>query len=325
MAAPLDVVGVGNALVDVIALEPDDFLAAFGLVKGSMELIDEARAAELYAAMRPQAEVSGGSAANTLAGLAALGRRGGFVGRVKADVLGSAFAADLSALGVEHALAPAEDGAATGCSLIVVTPDGERTMSTWLGAASELGPADVDERFVGRAAITYLEGYLFDQEAAGEAFLKAAAASHRAGGRVALTLSDSFCVERFRDGFRRLVTETVDVLFGNEAELRLLYDADDVEDAIAAATAHVDLVVATRGAQGATIVQEGRRIEVAAVPVERVVDTTGAGDHYAAGFLCGLTGGHDLRVSGELGAAAAARAISQVGARPDDLGSLVNS
>ncbi|MCU1484658.1 MAG: carbohydrate kinase [Actinomycetia bacterium] len=316
MGAPLDVVAVGNALVDVIALESDEFLVEHGLVKGSMTLVDERRALDLYAAMRPQVEASGGSAANTMAGLVSLGGRGGFVGRVRDDHLGQVFARDLDAVGVEVSVAPADAGPGTGCSLIVVTPDGERTMSTLLGAACMLGPDDVDERFVARAEITYLEGYLFDHEAAGEAFRKAAGAAHAAGRRVALSLSDSFCVERFQDGFRALVGGIVDILFGNDAELCLLYDTDDVEHALAAAARTTDIVVVTRGAAGAYVSAGGVRFEVAAAPVADVVDTTGAGDLFASGFLFGITRGFEVGVAARLGALAAAEVIAQLGARP---------
>ena len=315
--ADLDVVGVGNALVDVISLESDEFLPAHDLVKGSMMLVEADRAESLYGSMGPAVYASGGSAANTLAGLASLGGRGGFVGRVRDDQLGAEFIHDIRAVGVEFDVAPATDGAPTGRCLIVVTPDGERTMSTLLGAASELQPDDVDPAFVARAQVTYLEGYLFDREAAGEAFVKAADAAHHAGRLVALTLSDSFCVERFQLAFERLVADTVDILFGNEEELRLLYEAPDVETALAEAERRCDLVVCTRGPKGSTISNRGRRIDVPAEPVARVVDTTGAGDLYAAGFLYGMTHGQDLETSGKLGSIAAAEVISHLGARPE--------
>jgi sugar/nucleoside kinase (ribokinase family) len=315
--APLAVVGVGNALVDVISLESDEFIVEHGLVKGAMTLIDPERAEVLYAAMGPGIEMSGGSAANTLAGLASLGGRGGFVGRVRDDQLGAVFAHDIRAVGVEFPAAFATHGLPTGRCLIVVTPDGQRTMNTLLGASSELAPDDVEPGFVAQAKVTYLEGYLFDREAAGEAFVKAADAAHHAGRQVALTLSDSFCVERFLLPFRRLVADTVDVLFGNEDELCLLYETGDVEVALAEAERRCDLVVVTRGAVGSTISARGRRIEVPAEPVVRVVDTTGAGDLYAAGFLYGLTHGCDLETCGKLGSIAAAEVISHVGARPE--------
>jgi sugar/nucleoside kinase (ribokinase family) len=316
VATDLDVVGVGNALVDVISIEDDGFLEAHGLVRGSMKLIEPDEGERLYAAMGTAIEASGGSAANTMAGLASLGGRGGFIGRVRDDQLGAVFAHDIRAVGVEFPVPPATSGAPTGRSLIVVTSDGERTMSTLLGAASELSPADVDEAFVARAQVTYLEGYLFDREAAGEAFQKAAAAAHAAGGLVALTLSDSFCVERFLSSFRDLVADTVDILFGNEDELRLLYETTSNEEALRAAESVCDLVCFTKGADGSTVSRKGERVDVPAEPV-KVVDTTGAGDLYASGFLYGLTHGYDLATSARLGGMAAAEVISHVGARPE--------
>src|SRR3954468_7612874 len=228
-------------------MESDDFIAANDLVKGSMRLIDPEEAERLYDAMGPGVEMSGGSAANTLAGLASLGGRGGFIGRVRDDQLGAVFGHDIRAVGVEFPIRPATEGSPTGRSLIIVTSDAERTMNTLLGAASELSPDDIDESFVARGQVTYLEGYLFDREAAGEAFGKAAAAAHAADRRVALTLSDSFCVERFLESFRGLVDDVVDILFGNEDELCLLYETDDPKTALAAAEKACDLVVMTRG------------------------------------------------------------------------------
>jgi sugar/nucleoside kinase (ribokinase family) len=315
--ASLDVVAVGNALVDVLSLEGDEFVERFGLHKGSMELIDAARAEELYAAMGPAVEVSGGSAANTMAGLASLGARAGFLGRVRDDQLGAVFAHDIRAAGVEFPSEPATVGQPTGRCLIVVTPDGERTMNTLLGASSELGPDDVVSDFVTSAKITYLEGYLFDREVAGEAFHKAADAAHAAGGQVALTLSDAFCVERFLEPFRTLVTDQIDVLFGNADELRLLFGTDDVDAAMALAEAHCETVAITCGADGALLSSKGKQARVPAAPVEQVVDTTGAGDLFAAGFLFGLTQGRDLETCGRLGALAAAEVIAHVGARPE--------
>jgi sugar/nucleoside kinase (ribokinase family) len=313
----LDVVGVGNALVDVLSLERDDFIEQHGLTKGGMTLIDADRAESLYAAMGAAVEMSGGSAANTLAGLASLGGRAGFVGRVRDDQLGAVFGHDIRAVGVEFPGAPATTGQPTGRCLIVVTPDGDRTMNTLLGAAAELDAGDVDGAFIARAQVTYLEGYLFDQAAAGEAFHKAAAAAHGAGRKVALTLSDSFCVERFLEPFRRLVASTVDVLFGNADELCLLYETDDVEAAVGHAEKDCDLVAVTRGSGGALVSARRRRVAVAATPVPKVVDTTGAGDLFAAGFLYGLTRGLDAEVCGKLGAIAAGEVITHVGARPE--------
>ncbi len=317
VSGPLDVVGIGNALVDVITFEPEAFLLEHGLVKGSMELVDGERAVALYGAMGGTTEASGGSAANTLAGLASFGGKGGFIGRVRDDVLGEVFAHDIRAVGVEFPIAPALSGSPTGRCLIVVTPDAERTMSTLLGAAGELDADDIDEDLVSRAQVTYLEGYLFDQAAAGEAFLKASAVAHRADRRVALTLSDSFCVERFLEPFRSLVADQVDVLFANAAELTLLYETDDVVEALEQAGRVCDLVVVTRGADGSSIASGGRRVDVGADAVARVVDTTGAGDLYAAGFLYGLTRGLEIGTCGRLASLAAAEVIGHVGARPE--------
>lgn len=324
MVADLDVVGVGNALVDVISLESDDFIERHALVKGSMRLVEPEEAAALYDAMGPGVESSGGSAANTLAGLASLGGRGGFIGRVRDDDMGKVFRHDIHATGVEFPVPAATHGAPTGRSLIVVTSDAQRTMNTLLGAAAELHPDDIDESFVARGKVTYLEGYLFDREAAGEAFVKSAAAAHAAGRQVALTLSDSFCVERFLEGFRTLIADDIDILFGNEHELGLLYETDDPIEAMRAAEAVCDVVVMTRGAAGSMVSSHGARVQVDAEPVASVVDTTGAGDLFAAGFLFGMTHGRDLATSARLGSIAAAEVISHIGARPEtDLAQLV--
>jgi sugar/nucleoside kinase (ribokinase family) len=313
----LDVVGVGNAIVDVIAPASDEFVSEQGLVKGSMALIDAARADALYDVMGTAVEVSGGSAANTLAGLASFGGRAGFIGRVHDDELGRIFAHDIRAIGVHYEVVPATRGLPTGRCLIAVTPDGERTMSTLLGAAGEIGPEDIDEALIASAAVTYLEGYLFDSDRARAAFARAASAAHGAGRKVALTLSDSFCVARARDEFRALVADEIDLLFGNEDELRLLYDTDDVDAALDTAASSCAVVAVTRGASGSTIAVGDERHHVPADPVEKVVDTTGAGDLYAAGFLSGLTRGLDLDVCGRLGSLAAAEIIGHVGARPE--------
>ena len=326
MAAPLDVVGLGNALVDVLSSEEEAFLTGHGLVKGAMTLVDAAQSDLLYASMGPAVELSGGSAANTMAGLASLGSRGAFIGRVRDDQLGTVFAHDIRAIGVEYTVAPATEGPPTGRCLIVVTPDAERTMSTYLGASSDLGPSDVDEDIVGRAAVTYLEGYLFDREPAKEAFEKSAAVAHREGGKVALTLSDQFCVNRFRTEFRDLVAGTVDILFANEEELVALYEAASPGEALAEAARRCEIVAMTRGARGCTVSFGGVRHDVPAVPVAHVVDTTGAGDLFAAGFLHGLTDGRDAVTCARLGALAAGEVISHLGARPEiDLSTLTPS
>ncbi|MEX2658730.1 MAG: adenosine kinase [Acidimicrobiales bacterium] len=316
MTQPLAVVGIGNALVDVIATADDAFLDRELLVKGSMSLVDAERAESLYAAMGPAVEMSGGSAANTMAGIASLGGRGAFLGRVRDDQLGTVFAHDIRAVGVEYPCEPAHAGPPTGRSLIIVTPDAQRTMSTYLGSSSELGPGDVDEDVVARAQITYLEGYLFDRDAAKEAFEKAAAVAHSAGARVALTLSDSFCVQRFAREFRELVAGDVDILFANEDELAMLYETD-VDRALAEAESTCEIVALTRSAAGCTIAAGGERHDVPAHQVPRVVDTTGAGDLFAAGFLHGMTIGKDLVTAARIGSLAAAEVISHLGARPE--------
>ncbi len=313
----LDLVGLGNALVDVIAPATDAFIEEQGLHKGSMSLIDADQAHKLYDAMGQGVEVSGGSAANTLAGFASFGGRGGFIGRVCDDQLGSVFAHDIRAAGVSFPIPASTAGLPTGRCLVAVTPDGQRTMSTLLGAAAELGPEDVDETMVASASICYLEGYLFEQPAARVAFDKAAEVAHDNGRKVALTLSDSFCVERSPDGFRDLVERTVDVLFGNEDEIRALYETTNTDDALEHAKRWCDLIVVTRGAQGSTVVAGGIRHDIEAVKVDKVVDTTGAGDLFAAGFLYGLTTGRDLATCARLGSMAAAEVISHFGARPE--------
>lgn len=316
MTHPLAVVGIGNALVDVIAAADDPFLAEQGLVKGSMALIDAERAESLYAEMGPAVETSGGSAANTMAGLASLGGKGAFLGRVRDDQLGTVFAHDIRAVGVEYPSQAATEGPPTGRCLILVTPDAQRTMSTYLGSSSELGPGDIDEDVVNRAQVTYLEGYLFDRDAAKEAFEKAAAVAHAAGARVALTLSDSFCVQRFAAEFRDLVSGIVDVLFANEDELAMLYETD-VAGALAEAAARCEIVALTRGPSGCTITSGGQRHDVPAHHVPRVLDTTAAGDLFAAGFLHGLTTGKDLVTAARIGSLAAAEVISHMGGRPE--------
>jgi sugar/nucleoside kinase (ribokinase family) len=316
--ASLDVVGIGNALVDVLSHEPDEFLDREGLVKGAMSLIDAERAEHLYAAMGPATEISGGSAANTMVGIASLGGRAAFVGRVRDDQLGTVFAHDIGASGVRFETPAAIDGLPTGRCLIIVTSDAERTLNTFLGAAAEIGPEDVSRELVGAAQVTYLEGYLFDQPSAKEAFRDAARLAHDAGRRVALTLSDGFCVDRHRDDFRALVEHEVDVLFANEAEICALYEVDGFDDALQNVLHHCEIAALTRSAKGSVIVSGDEVHVVDAHPVDgAVVDTTGAGDLYAAGFLYGLTHGYDLGRCGRLGAIAASEVISHLGARPE--------
>ncbi|MEX1204713.1 MAG: adenosine kinase [Dongiaceae bacterium] len=313
----LDVVGIGNAIVDVLSHADDRFLAAQGLAKGAMTLIDAARADSLYGAMGSAVEVSGGSAANTLAGLASLGGRAGFVGKLGHDAFGEVFRHDIRAAGVDFTTPPATSGAPTARCLVFVTPDAQRTMQTHLGACLELGPEDIDAGLVGRAKVTYLEGYLWDPPRAKEAFRKAAALAHAAGHKVALTLSDSFCVERHRAEFRELVAGPVDILFANEAEICALWQAADFDAALQATRGHCEVVALTRSAKGSVLLAGDELHVIDAAPTGQIVDTTGAGDLYAAGFLYGYTGGHDLRACGRVAAIAAAEVLGHFGARPE--------
>jgi adenosine kinase len=314
-----DVLGIGNAIVDVLARTEDDFLVRHKMPKGSMQLIDEARAGAIYDAMGPAVEISGGSAANTIVGVASLGARGAFIGKVKDDELGGVFAHDIRAAGIAFETAPAAEGPSTARCYVLVTPDGERTMNTYLGAAQDLHPNDIDPETVAAARITYLEGYLWDPPHAKEAFLKAAKVAHNAKRRVALTLSDSFCVDRYRAEFLDLIRNgTVDLVFANEHELHSLYQTADFDSAVNALRNDVRMAVVTRSEKGCLVVTREETAAVPAAPVERVVDATGAGDLFAAGFLVGLSRGADLRDSARLGALAAAEVISHLGARPED-------
>jgi sugar/nucleoside kinase (ribokinase family) len=314
---PIDVLTLGNAIVDVIAQTDEAFLLAQNVHKGAMQLIDEARAEALFGAMGPATIVSGGSGANTAAGVASLGVRAGFIGKVKDDETGRLFAHDLRAIDVHYDVAPAEDGPATARSFILVTPDGERTMNTYLGACQNLTPADVNPETVRASGIVYLEGYLWDPPAAKEAFRKAVAIAHEAGNRVALTLSDAFCVDRYRDEFLGLMRDgSLDILFANIHELQSLYVTSDSESALAALRQEGVLGVVTRSAAGALVVTREETRAVPAFPVERVVDTTGAGDLFAAGFLAGLAEQLDLTDCARLGGLAAAEVIGHLGARP---------
>jgi sugar/nucleoside kinase (ribokinase family) len=318
MAAPrYDVLGIGNAIVDVIARAEDDFLVAQGMHKGAMALIDEARAAAIYSAMGPATESSGGSAANTIVGVASFGARAAFIGKVKDDELGRAFAHDIRAARVAFDVKAAKDGPSTARCYIMVTPDGERTMNTYLGAAQDLAPEDIDEKAIADAAVVYLEGYLWDPPLAKEAFVKAADIAHKAGRQVALTLSDSFCVDRYRAEFLQLIKSgTVDILFANEHELHSLYETSDFDTGVRALQQDASLAVVTRSAKGCVVVSGEGMEAVNAVPVGQVVDVTGAGDLFAAGFLVGLARNQDLREAARLGALAASEVIQHVGARP---------
>jgi sugar/nucleoside kinase (ribokinase family) len=317
-SASYDVLGIGNAIVDVIARAEEDFLLKQSMRKGTMALIDEARAEAIYDAMGPAVEVSGGSAANTIVGLSSLGGRGAFVGKVKDDVLGRAFSHDIRAAGVTFATPPASAGPSTGRCYVLVTPDGERTLNTYLGAAQDLHPADIDAAMIAASAITYLEGYLWDPKNAKDAFLKAAKIAHEAERKVALSLSDAFCVDRWRDEFLQLMrSRTVDLIFANEGELQSLYQTGDFDAAVKALRADIEVAVVTRSEKGCIVVNPEGIEAVPAFPINRVVDTTGAGDLFAAGFLSGLARGADDRVCGRLGAMAAAEVIQHLGARPE--------
>jgi sugar/nucleoside kinase (ribokinase family) len=311
-----DVVGIGNAIVDIIARCDEGFLSKHGLTKGSMRLIDADEANRLYSAMGPAVERSGGSVANAIAGLASFGARCGFIGRVAADQFGGIFRHDIRSLGVHYDTLPASDGAPTARCLILVTPDGERTMNTFLGASVDFRPEDLDRDLIGNAKIVYLEGYLFDRDAAKAAFREAARAANEAGAKVALTLSDAFCVDRHRDDFRALVRHGADIVFANEKEITSLYQVNSFEEAADAAMNDCEMAVLTRSEAGSVIVAGGETIEIEAEKA-RVVDLTGAGDLYSAGFLYGLTHGASLRECGRLGSLAAAEAISHIGARPE--------
>jgi sugar/nucleoside kinase (ribokinase family) len=316
-AASLDVVGIGNAIVDIIAHADDAFLAASSMVKGSMALIDESRAEAIYASMGSGLEMSGGSAGNTVAGIASLGGRAGYIGKVRDDLLGKTFRHDITSAGVEFPTPAATSGPATARSMILVTPDAQRTMNTFLGACVNLGPEDIDRQLIERAAITYLEGYLFDPPHAQEAFRRAAGIAHEAGRKVSLSLSDSFCVLRHRAAFLQLVDHHVDILFANEAEITALFETQNLDEALERLGGLCGLAAVTRGAAGSVIVSRKEIIEVPAAPVSRIVDTTGAGDLYAAGFLFGLTRGKPLAECGRLASLAAAEIISHFGARPE--------
>jgi adenosine kinase len=313
-----EIVGIGNAIVDVIARTEDDFLVRHGMCKGTMALIDEARAGAIYDAMGPAVEISGGSAANTIVGAASLGARATFVGKVKGDALGKVFAHDIRAAGVDFTTPAAAIGPSTGRCYVLVTPDGERTMNTYLGAAQDLYPTDIDADQIASAGITYLEGYLWDPPHAKEAFLKAAKIAHTAERRVALTLSDVFCVDRHRDEFLDLIRSgAVDIVFANERELHSLYQTADFDAALAAVREDAGLAVITRSEKGCLVVTRAGTEAVPAAPVEQVVDATGAGDLFAAGFLVGLAREADYRTAARLGALAAAEVIGHLGARPE--------
>ncbi len=316
-AARFDVLGLGNAIVDVIALADDDLLARENLQKGGMMLVDEARSGQLYAAMGPATIISGGSAANTIVGAASFGVRTAFIGKVRSDDAGKAFTHDIRSIGVHFDTLAAHEGPATARCLVLVTPDGERTMSTYLGACQNLGPDDVDPETVRSSSLVYLEGYLWDPPAAKQAFLKAAQIAHSAGRQVALTLSDSFCVDRYRGEFLELIrNKTVDIVFANQHELKSLYETADLDTAFSALRQESVLGIVTCSEDGSVIVTRESTQAVPAFPIETLVDTTGAGDLFAAGFLAGLAREADYVTCARMGALAAAEVIQHVGARP---------
>jgi adenosine kinase len=315
--AKYDVLGIGNAIFDVLVKTDEKFLADHGMAKGGMALIDEARAASIYRDMGPATEMSGGSAANTIVGVASLGARAAYVGKVKDDQIGRLYAHDIRAAGVAFDTRPAAGGPATGCSYILVTGDGERTMNTYLGAAQDLTPADIDASQIAASQIVYLEGYLWDPKSAKEAFVKASKIAHDAGRRVALTLSDAFCVDRYRGEFVELMrSRTIDMIFANEAELHSLYETSDFDTAVKQLQTDASLGVVTRSERGCLVASPDGVIAVPACRVEKLVDTTGAGDLFAAGFLFGLVRGAGYENAGRLGALAAAEVIQHIGARP---------
>lgn len=313
-----DVLGIGNAIVDILAFMEDDFLVKQGLAKGSMRLIDAAEAERLYAEMGPARMVSGGCAGNTVSGVASFGGTAAFVGKVAADELGRLYRHDIRALGIDFGTADLASGAPTARSMILVTPDGERTMNTYLGACQHLTPADIDPAVVEAAAITYLEGYLWDPPAAKEAFRVAADIAHAKGRIVALTLSDSFCVDRFRGEFLDLIRSgTVDLVFANAAEAKALYETSDLDAAVAALRQDARIAAVTLSERGSLALTRDETVHVPAHPVETVVDTTGAGDLYASGFLYALARGADLATCARHGGLAAAEIIGHLGARPE--------
>lgn len=316
MTKKYQVVGIGNAMVDVLAHVEDSFLSDNGVQKGIMQLIDANRAVDLYGRMGPATEISGGSAANTIAGLAQLGVRTSYVGKVKDDQLGDIFAHDIKAQGADFDTPRAQGGDhETGRCMVLVSPDGERSMNTYLGWSEFLTPADIDETVMGDTDWIYLEGYRFDGPDSHEAFAKAIKACKAAGGKVSLTLSDPFCVERHRDAFRNMIKNDVDLLFANEHEIEAMYQTGDLDGSIAVASSECETVACTVGAKGAILVSGETRVHAPATKVD-IVDATGAGDLFAAGCLYGLTNDKDLLTSGRMGCVAAGEVISHIGARP---------
>lgn len=326
MTPRFDVTAIGNAIVDVLARADDTLLIEQRLAKGTMSLIEAVDAERLYAVMGPGVEVSGGSAANTVAGIAALGGRAAYIGKVADDQLGDVFAHDIRAIGVTYDTPRLSEGLSTARCLIFVTPDAQRTMQTFLGATTQLGPEDLNIEYLTSSRVVYLEGYLWDQPRAKDAMRHAARTAREAGARVAFTLSDPFCVARFREEFHRLIEEHVDVLFANESEILSLYQVERFEDAVPLVARHCDVAALTRSEKGSVVVHRGGTHDIPAVPGVAVVDTTGAGDAYAAGFLYGYTRGAEVAACGRLGGVMAAEVISHYGARPEgDVRALADS
>ena len=317
MSSTFDVVGIGNAIVDIIARCDEAFLATHGATKGHMRLVDEQQVSQLYDAVGPAIEISGGSAANTIAGIASLGGATAYIGKVADDEFGRIFAHDIRAAGVVYDTPPAQAGLPTARSLVLVTPDGERTMNTFLGVSPQLGPAEIDAKVISGGNILYLEGYLFDQDAAKNGFREAAKIAKEAGRLVSMTLSDGFCVDRHRAEFLDFITADVDILFANESEITALYEVNTFDAALQRVKADTRLAALTRSEQGSVVVAGPETIAVPAFPVDSVVDTTGAGDLFAAGFLFGYARDFELRRCAELGSLAAAEIISHIGARPE--------
>ncbi len=316
MTKSLDILGIGHALVDIIAPCEEGLLAEFSLTKGTMRLTTPAEAAALYEKMGPAVETSGGSAANTCAGIASLGGKAGFAGKVGRDQFAGVFAHDIRSIGVAFHEGAHDSDTPTGRCLILVTPDGERTMNTNLGAAAEFAEIDLDHGAIESAQIVYLEGYLFDPEAARRAFFQAADFARGNGTKVAFTLSDPFCVDRHRDAFRTFIRDRVDIVFANEKELLSLYPGASFEEACATLRTECELAAVTRSEKGSAIIEGVRTVTVPAMPIEKVVDATGAGDLFAAGFMFGLATGRDLEACGRLGSLAASEVIAHVGPRP---------
>ena len=317
MTKTYDIAGIGNAIVDVLAPVNDAFLLQHNIAKGVMTLIDQFRAEQLLKALSKGVEAAGGSAANTMAGIASLGGTGVYIGKVRRDPLGESFARSMQASGLRYAVPYAEGGPSTACCIIAVSEDGQRSMNTYLGASRELTAADIDEKDIAAAAVVYVEGYLWDSPELKDAIRKAMAASKAAGGKVAFTLSDPFCVSRWRDEFRALLASDLDILFANEAEAKALFEVESFDEVLQSLQVWNGIAAITRSEQGCVVVRGAEVHVIDAVPVAKVVDTTGAGDQFAAAFLYGLTHGKSLADCGKLGCMAAAEVISHYGARPE--------